>query len=181
MRPGGDTLSSWPIMNFHKQDWEFFVTLSEAKGLSRWAARCFAALSMTGPILVVNVHIQVAELPAPTLVVQEDVVYTTYSPIPLAYAELVKTLGYQRTMQWFPVLPPDVQHPYDLGPYQKTHPPSLTPLPSQLDLSQATMQSIANAESFFSQLPTGRVHHGGANDNWAVNGPRSASGPASPS
>jgi hypothetical protein len=26
------------------------VTLSEAKGLSRWAARCFAALSMTSPI-----------------------------------------------------------------------------------------------------------------------------------
>jgi len=25
-----------------------FVTLSEAKGLSRWADRCFAALSMTG-------------------------------------------------------------------------------------------------------------------------------------
>jgi hypothetical protein len=24
------------------------VTLSEAKGLSRWASRCFAALSMTG-------------------------------------------------------------------------------------------------------------------------------------
>ena len=32
------------------------VTLSAAKGLSRWAQRCFAALSMTGPVLVVKVH-----------------------------------------------------------------------------------------------------------------------------
>jgi hypothetical protein len=30
--------------------------LSEAKDLSRWAARCFAALSMTLPALVVNLH-----------------------------------------------------------------------------------------------------------------------------
>ncbi len=115
--------------------------------------------------------------PIDSLVLQEYAGQAqTFSTIPLAYAELVKTLGYQRTMQWFPVLPPDVQHPYDPGPYQKTK--QLTPLPSQLDLSQSTMQSIANAESFFSQLPAGMVRHGGASDNWAVNGPKSASGKA---
>src|SRR5258708_28895011 len=44
-----------PIMIFNKQDREYFVTLSRfaslrvnsPKGLSRWAERCFAALSMT--------------------------------------------------------------------------------------------------------------------------------------
>ncbi len=45
-----------PIMNFNNQDRECVVTLSAAKGLSRWAERCFAALSMTGPVLVVKVH-----------------------------------------------------------------------------------------------------------------------------
>ncbi len=43
-------------MNFNKQDRECIVTLSEAKGLSRWAQRCFAALSMTNPVLVVKIH-----------------------------------------------------------------------------------------------------------------------------
>ncbi len=32
------------------------VTLSTAKGLARWTERCFAALSMTEPMLVGNVH-----------------------------------------------------------------------------------------------------------------------------
>jgi hypothetical protein len=35
------------MMIFNNQDRECFVTLSGAKGLSRWAQRCFAALSMT--------------------------------------------------------------------------------------------------------------------------------------
>jgi hypothetical protein len=43
-------------MNFNKQDREGRVTLSEAKGLSRWAQRCFASLSMTTPVVVVNIH-----------------------------------------------------------------------------------------------------------------------------
>src|SRR2546422_5087331 len=45
-----------PIMNFHKPHRECVVTLSAAKGLSRWAQRCFAALSMTAPALVVKIH-----------------------------------------------------------------------------------------------------------------------------
>jgi len=51
-------------MNFNKQDRECRVTLSpslalrvnSAKGLARWAQRCFASLSMTIPVLVVKVH-----------------------------------------------------------------------------------------------------------------------------
>jgi len=44
------------IMNFHEQDRSGVVTLSAAKGLSRWAQRCFAALSMTFPVVVVKIH-----------------------------------------------------------------------------------------------------------------------------
>ncbi len=52
-------------MNFHDQDRSSVVTLSAAKGLSRWAERCFPfaalrasahSLSMTGPTL--NMKIQ---------------------------------------------------------------------------------------------------------------------------
>src|SRR5713226_5033358 len=43
-----------PIMNFNDQDRQCCVTLSAAKGLARWAERCFAALSMTGPVLIVK-------------------------------------------------------------------------------------------------------------------------------
>jgi len=44
------------IMNFHEQDRSGGVTLSAAKGLSRWAQRCFAALSMTVPVVGVTFH-----------------------------------------------------------------------------------------------------------------------------
>src|SRR5260370_31442661 len=47
----------WTIIIFNEEDREYFVTLSpfaslrvnSPKGLSRWAERCFAALSMTVP------------------------------------------------------------------------------------------------------------------------------------
>jgi len=59
-------------MNFDKQDREWSVTPepfaalrgNSAKGLSRWAQRCFAALSMTRPVLVVTIHYQGA-MPSP--------------------------------------------------------------------------------------------------------------------
>ncbi len=43
-------------MIFNDQDRSGGVTLSAAKGLSRWAQRCFAALSMTFPVLGVTFH-----------------------------------------------------------------------------------------------------------------------------
>jgi Fe-S cluster biogenesis protein NfuA len=50
------------MMIFNKQDRECVVTLSAAKGLARQAQRCFAALSMTIPVLVVKVHSRPAYL-----------------------------------------------------------------------------------------------------------------------
>src|SRR6266704_4992554 len=43
-------------MNFPTQHRYRVVTLSEAKGLSRWADRCFASLSMTVPTFNGNIH-----------------------------------------------------------------------------------------------------------------------------
>ncbi|HEU5373944.1 MAG TPA: penicillin acylase family protein [Ktedonobacteraceae bacterium] len=98
-----------------------------------------------------------------------------FSTTSLDYAMMVKALGYNRTMQWFPVLPPDAQHPYDTGPYQQ--PATPTPLPSQLALSQGAIQSIAAIDQQVQALPNAMLD-GSASNNWAVNGPKTASGNA---
>ncbi len=51
-----DLIRTGVMMNFNDQDRQCCVTLSAAKGLARWAGRCFAALSMTGPVLIVKNH-----------------------------------------------------------------------------------------------------------------------------
>lgn len=114
--------------------------------------------------------------PVDTLVVQGDLIQTQdFSTTPLQLAELVRALGYQRIMQWFPVLPPDAQNPYDTGPYAKASAPS--PLPAQLAISQstATMNSISYLQAILQQLPANALRDGGESNNWAVNGPKSAS------
>ena len=115
--------------------------------------------------------------PLDSMVVQGDLTETLdLSFTPLMYARMVKALGYQRTMQWFPVLPPDVQHPYARGPYQQAG--SLAPLPAQLTFTPATMRSIASLETLVQTLPASVLRHGGESNNWAVNGPKAASGKA---
>lgn len=114
--------------------------------------------------------------PIDSLVIQGELTQTgAFSTMPLDYALMVKALGYQRTMQWFPVLPPDSQHPYDTGPYQQ--PTTLRPLPSQLALSQDAMQTIARLDQQIRALPNA-MRDGSDSNNWAVNGPKTTSGKA---
>lgn len=114
--------------------------------------------------------------PIDTLVIQGVTTQELdFSTTPLKYVLMVNSLGYDRTMQWFPVLPTDVQHPYDTGPYQKAA--ALIPLPSQLAFGQATMQSIASMQQQITALPNA-MRAGPASNNWAVNGPLTASGKA---
>ncbi len=58
--------------------------------------------------------------PVDSLVVQGDLTQELdFTTTPLDYALLEKTLGPDRTMSWFPILPPGPQqHPYDPGPYR---------------------------------------------------------------
>ena len=114
--------------------------------------------------------------PIDTLVIQGEMTQDLdFSTTPLDYALMVKSLGYDRTMQWFPILPPDAQHPYDQGPYQSAANP--TPLPSQLALSDGVLQNIASLDQQIRALPTS-MRYESASNNWAVNGPRTASGKA---
>ena len=114
--------------------------------------------------------------PIDSLVIQGELTQTgAFSTMPLDYALMVQALGYQRTMQWFPVLPPDTQHPYDTGPYRQ--PTGLRPLPSQLALNQDAMQTIASLDQQIRALPNA-TRDGSDSNDWAVNGPKTASGKA---
>jgi penicillin G amidase len=58
--------------------------------------------------------------PVDSLAVQGDLTQQlAFTTAPLDYALLERSLGLQRTMQWFPVAPPNQQQPYDPGPYPK--------------------------------------------------------------
>jgi penicillin G amidase len=58
--------------------------------------------------------------PLDSLVIQGDLTQELdFTTAPLDYALLDKTLGRDRTMDWFPIRPPNQQHPYDPGPYHK--------------------------------------------------------------
>ena len=61
--------------------------------------------------------------PVDSLVIQGDLTQELdFTTTPLDYALLDRTLGTARTMAWFPILPPNQQHPYDPGPYRNLGP-----------------------------------------------------------
>lgn len=112
--------------------------------------------------------------PVDTLVVQGDLTQTLdLSSAPIDYALLVRSLGYKRTMDWFPVLPKDVQHPYDQGPYA-TGP--LTPISVTQTVTSQEAEAANSLAHEIEQLPTGIMHKFSDSNNWAVAGFRTASG-----
>src|ERR1700682_2501411 len=65
--------------------------------------------------------------PIDTLVVKGDMTQTlNFTDTPLVMALLQKSLGSDLTAQWFPVLPPNPQSPYDTGPHALQ--PSVVPI-----------------------------------------------------
>lgn len=142
--------------------------------------------------------------PIDSLVIQGDMTQDLdYTTAPIEYGILAKSLTYTRTMQYFPVSEPNVQHPYDLGPYTKT---SLAPMESQT-LSQTTYDltggvpdnalpgqarslageasaSLNDAHAATIALKdladvTNSFHHSFSDsNNWAVSGSKTANGQA---
>jgi penicillin G amidase len=100
-------------------------------------------------------------------VVNQEIDFTT---TPLDYALLQRSLGAVRTMDWFPIIAPDAQTPYDPGPYAK---PALTPItttrPEQVTAAVAQAAGTLLAE--VSRLPAGQVHEYPDSNAWAANGP----------
>ena len=115
--------------------------------------------------------------PVDTLVVKGDMTQTlNFTDTPLIMALLEKSLGKDLTGAWFPVLPPNTQSPYDPGPYPRaTTPTRIAPVCCVTD---AATSAIAATYETLAALPAGLIATGGASNNWAVAGWRSASGGA---
>ena len=115
--------------------------------------------------------------PIDTLIVKGDMTQTlNFTDTPLVMALLNKSLGPDLTQQWFPVLPPNPQSPYDPGPYPtQAKPAPITVLSSVTDSEAATALALHNR---LANLPPGLVATGGASNNWAVAGAKSVSGGA---
>lgn len=112
--------------------------------------------------------------PQDSLVIQGIMTQTLdFTDAPLDYALLSKSLGYDRTMSWFPILPTDEQHPYDPGPYQKDAPAPVLP---STEVSNAQWSAVLDIKQQLRALPDMAVHHGSNSNNWAVDGSKTASG-----
>ena len=115
--------------------------------------------------------------PIDSLIVKGDMTQTlNFTDTPLVMALLDKSLGPDLTAQWFPILPPNPQSPYDPGPYPAQAPPAPIATVAQITTSEAV--AAADVYQRLSSLPAGLIATGGASNNWAVAGSRSASGGA---
>lgn len=113
--------------------------------------------------------------PTDSLVVQGIMTQTLdFSTGPLLYALLVKSLGYQRAMQWFPILPPNEQHPYDTTAHAAQGVMPLATSPQMVSVSEAGAAS--DILDRFSSLPSWAIHTESNSNNWAVDGTKTASG-----
>src|SRR5439155_19927017 len=94
---------------------------------------------------------------------------------PLVMALLNKSLGADLASEWFPILPPNAQSPYDLGHYGNR---SLAPIEAPGLVSDAEAASATALLDRLEALPPGLIAKGGASNNWAVGGAKSSSGGA---
>jgi penicillin amidase len=115
--------------------------------------------------------------PIDSLIVKGDMTQTLdFTDTPLVMALLTKTLGPALTDQWFPLMPPNPQSPYEPGPYPGKATP--TPLPQMQALTDAQTATAAALYGRLAALPPGLVATGGDSNNWAVAGAKSSSGGA---
>ena len=140
--------------------------------------------------------------PVDSLVIQGDLTeQLDFTTTPLDYALLERTLGAKQTMAWFPVLPPNQQHPYDPGPYRHaglvplqpgqsssataaTKTARRTPAPrsgaATVSAAGATAASAVLAQvtqlAQVKDLPVRPIHTYPDSNAWAANGPAVAGG-----
>ena len=115
--------------------------------------------------------------PIDSLIVKGDMTQTlNFTDTPLVMALLERSLGPDLTSEWFPVLPPNQQSPYDPGPYRSATVPA--PIVAMPAVSDAQAASDAALYARLTALPPGLVATGGASNNWAVAGSKTASGGA---
>jgi penicillin G amidase len=130
--------------------------------------------------------------PVDSLVIQGELTQELdFTTTPLDYALLERSLGAARTMDWFPLIAPDAQTPYDPGPYARL---PLTPLAPGAGSSEPGTSTTARSVTItaaearaagtllaeVSRLPgQGQVHEYPDSNAWAANGPAVSGGAAS--
>ena len=115
--------------------------------------------------------------PVDTLIVKGDLEQMeSFSDTPLVMALLTRTLGPDLTSEWFPVLPPNQQSPYEPGPYPPAEAPA--PVGSAQTISDGAAASAADIYQRLAALPADVLGHGGASNNWAISGVHTTSGGA---
>lgn len=114
----------------------------------------------------------------------------SYTTSPLYYALLRDSLGRERTMQWFPVVAANPQHPYDPGPYRDL---GVDPLPLDANANAAVPAAAPDPAppppaagagwdggagvaavdllARVGQVPGGQAGTYGNSNAWAANGP----------
>ena len=113
--------------------------------------------------------------PIDSLLVKGDMTQTlNFTDTPLVMALLNKSLGADLTNEWFPILPPNQQSPYDPGPYPKAKQPQPVAGMTVPDQVAASALAIHERLASLNVMASGF----GASNNWAVSGSRSASGGA---
>jgi penicillin amidase len=119
--------------------------------------------------------------PVDSLAVQEALTQELdFTTQPLDDELLERSLGVQRTEDWFPVMPSSPQRPYDPGPYRH---PGPAPVSGQLTsatsgVSSAGARAAAAILAQTDTLPAGVVHGTPDSNGWAANGPKVADGGA---
>ena len=115
--------------------------------------------------------------PVDTLIVKGDMTQTlNFTDTPLVMELLNKSLGPELTASWFPVLPPNQQSPYDPGPYPGN--PKVAPIAAMRAFTDSEAATALALHDRLTELPPGLFRSGGASNNWAVAGSKSASGGA---
>ena len=113
--------------------------------------------------------------PIDSLLIKGDMTQTlNFTDTPLVMALLDKSLGMDLTTEWFPLLPPNQQSPYDPGPYAA---PAVAPI-EQMSTSPLSAGDTQALHDRLAALPPGLLARGGESNNWAVAGSRSSSGGA---
>ena len=115
--------------------------------------------------------------PIDSLIVKGDMTQTlNFTDTPLVMALLQRSLGADLVAKLFPVLPPNPQSPYYPPPYPSFHHPD--PIAAMKQVTDAQATAAADLYQKLAGLPAGLVATGGASNNWAVAGSKSASGGA---
>src|SRR6266567_8634777 len=114
--------------------------------------------------------------PIDSLLVKGDMTQTlNFTDTPLVMSLLSKSLGADLASEWFPILPPNAQSPYDPGPYPAS---TVAPIETMRQVTDAEAESAKALYQKLAALPQGLISKGGASNNWAVAGAKSASGGA---